>query len=340
MILIMKKFINCALALLLSLSTVSCALTAGNFGVKPFSETITEESAVILNNQRQGLIGDAVGSSPMFISYLGKLSGKVDETIASHLVEYKAFESYPYLAFLPDDHIVNAGGCELYLIVPLADDAKVTIRQWICDGSDNYGGKNGELLYKSNVGDPFILCCNEIGGTPNTSITIRQKKAGDVIDYKPRISQQNGRVVTEGLIKDHTGDILHCGIWTGQTTLETGAVCDVSLEFLPDNSLYFTWRSSLNKDGGISNHYRGTWTMTKVGALDDSMIAFDCDLTLSGGEDGVPKQIQNTLYAEFGAYWMKLYFLGGNELIPKQNESFTYGESPISLEKTAAAHRG
>lgn len=301
---------------------------------QPFTMLIDEDSAAVLNSQRQMLIdismeGDV--NSPMFISYLGKLEGDINEELALHLLSYKAFENYPYLAFLQDDHIIDAGGAELYLIVPLSDDATVTVNRWLCDESNDFTGENGEILYKSEYGDPILLRCNESDIVQNASVTVVQSGAEDVIDYIPRLSLYDGNVETDGYIQNLTNNILPFGDWKGQYMLESGALYDVTFVIRPDNRMYYSFQYLPESELYCCNMYHGTWNPAYAEFGTDSITVFDCSLQLISGEEDAPETIKCTLYMEGSSTWSYLYYLAGDELIAGQSESFTYGEEFIGL---------
>jgi len=135
------------------------------------------------------------------VYYVGGLAGGTD--LAGLLAGLE--EDFPFLAEIPETNIVKTdGGNDVFLIIPGSGEATVSVSRWIIDESNDYKGAEGDLLYRSNRGQPIVLCCNVSDIMPDTlvkiSIPYSSGFGGDVF-FNPCISLKNGRVSTQTIFE-------------------------------------------------------------------------------------------------------------------------------------------
>ena len=112
-----------------------------------------------------------------------------------------AMERYPFLADVPADNYIDAGGYELYLIVPRQDVA-ATVYTADLDW-ENYNYIRGRLLGMVE-GEPFLLCCN-FSDIVTNSLIVFTAEDGRTLEYSPSISLKDGTlVVPESGVYDFT----------------------------------------------------------------------------------------------------------------------------------------
>ena len=105
-------------------------------------------------------------------------------------------EDYEFLRSLPVDNIIQTpGGHELYLIIPLDENASVAVNQWIIREENGYRGETGQVLYRSDCGAPVLLCCNRRDDMPDAQVVIVDSQ-GRTLDWTPGLSLENGRIDT------------------------------------------------------------------------------------------------------------------------------------------------
>lgn len=104
-------------------------------------------------------------------------------------------ETFPFLADLPEEQVVCAGGEELYLILPGAGTASVAVNEWVCDESNGYVGEAGRALYRSDRAAPFLLQCNVSDIVANSQVVITADD-GETLTWTPCRSLRDGTVVT------------------------------------------------------------------------------------------------------------------------------------------------
>ena len=112
-----------------------------------------------------------------------------------------AMELYPFLADVPADNYIDAGGYELYLIVPCQDIA-ATVYASDLDW-ENYNYIRGRLLGIVE-GEPFLLCCN-FSDIVSNSLIVLSTANGEALEFSPSISLKDGTLfVPERGVYDFT----------------------------------------------------------------------------------------------------------------------------------------
>ena len=102
--------------------------------------------------------------------------------------EAAAMEFYPFLTDVSSDNYIDAGGYELYLIVPCQDIAATVYAADI--DWDNYNYTRGRLLGIVE-GEPFLLCCN-FSDIVTNSLIVLSTANGEVFEFSPSISLKDG----------------------------------------------------------------------------------------------------------------------------------------------------
>ena len=112
-----------------------------------------------------------------------------------------AMELYPFLSDVPADNYIDAGGYELYLIVPCQNIA-ATVYAADLDW-ENYNYIRGRLLGIVE-GEPFLLCCN-FSDIVSNSLIVLSTANGEVLEFSPSISLKDGTLtVPESGVYDFT----------------------------------------------------------------------------------------------------------------------------------------
>lgn len=145
-----------------------------NIGLNDIRNEMIESSAVL------GVIflGTHEGT-PFDEEFLGK-----NETISS-------FDQYQFLSGIANENYAKNEGMEIYCLIPTDINAKVEVAHW--DAMEN---KKGQILYKSEKGDPFWVQGNMSDIMSNLIITIEDSYGNKLEEYHPFISLENGKVST------------------------------------------------------------------------------------------------------------------------------------------------
>ena len=100
-------------------------------------------------------------------------------------------ESCPFLA---DAVCVDAGGEDVYAIVPADPDGAVKVY----DNTPRTGSELPKILTATGRGDIVLLRCNESDIMCNVFVRVSNSD-GQVFDFHPFLSLENGRLGTEGV---------------------------------------------------------------------------------------------------------------------------------------------
>ncbi len=220
------------------------------------------------------------------VAYLGVCDGAYADGIRGQLRGTGYIEQYPFLA---DCQWVDWYGYELYCVVPRDPNASVAVNVW-----DPMTGEDGEVLYRSESGEPIIIQCNgDEGYNPNTHVTIVDSD-GAVADFFPMLDAAAGTLdvpdrddpwmydfTLEDIRGAHavTEDEL-IGDWAAFDLADgNGNARTCGLSFYPDGTVDY-WYGEPYSD--ILERFSGTWE------LDSGSVILD--MTLVGGavcDDGV-----------------------------------------------------
>ena len=138
---------------------------------------------------------------------LGYLDGTYYEIMA-HIEDMGMLEEYPFLK-IPKDRFVSLNGGELYVIVPIDKDAKITVYNGVLDETD-FSIKPNSVAAEFSEGTPILVKCNVSEIMPNVviEITIGEEKH----QFSPCLSGKDGHLVTvDGIYDFSPYDILFAG---------------------------------------------------------------------------------------------------------------------------------
>lgn len=108
--------------------------------------------------------------------------------------ETAAMKLYPFLVDVPADNYIDAGGDELYLIIPCSDIAATV---YACDVDwESYSYIRGRLLGVFD-GEPFFLRCNVSEIVTNTLVLLTTE-GGKTFEFSPSISMKDGTLAVPG----------------------------------------------------------------------------------------------------------------------------------------------
>ena len=101
-------------------------------------------------------------------------------------------KEYPFLADIPRERWLNAGGYELYALVPADSSCTVSVCSYIVDETNDYHGAAGDLLWQTREGDPFLLLCNVSEIMPNVIVLVEDENGEIILEYSPGLSMKDG----------------------------------------------------------------------------------------------------------------------------------------------------
>lgn len=122
--------------------------------------------------------------------------GYIDEAAeVSEILEYTRQEeltdAYP---FLQDGTVVDAGGCEIYAIVP-GDDSKVSVYPAQITEEGEYVDELNDPWYMGQENEVIILRCNMSEIHSNVMVSVQKQNMS--VQYHPMVSLKDGHLAAE-----------------------------------------------------------------------------------------------------------------------------------------------
>lgn len=207
----------------------------------------------------------AAKNATVAVAYLGYAELTDYADLTAYLEANGFYESYPILRDVTETQYVRQGGCELYVVVPAAQNIALAISH--CDEE----GHRGKELLQSENGQPVILQGNVSEVVPNLCITAVQGSAS-LLEYTPSLSLKDGSLSVESGVLDftdyeHLADIQHtiqedsvlCGIWYARSTDGDGYLREMRLALWPDGTANYSYGIP---DSDILESFSGYWNDT------------------------------------------------------------------------------
>ena len=169
-----------------------------SFGIH--GECMGEESAQVpWAEESLAILQDIIreDESQVGMAFLGYIHETAEE---SEILEYTRQEelaaAYP---FLQDGTVVDAGGCEIYAIVP-GDDSKVSVYPAQITEEGEYLDELNDPWYLGQENEVIILRCNISEIYSNVMVSVQKKNMS--VQYRPMVSLKDGHLATEAYCYD------------------------------------------------------------------------------------------------------------------------------------------
>ena len=119
------------------------------------------------------------------VAYLGESDGIAPEAVTDWVCQNnpQLLRTAPFLADIPESAIIGSRG-EAYCIIPRDKAAEITVYQMVYNAKGNF--VQGQLLYRSHSGDPFILFCNSGDYGMDAKVTVTEPR-GETVSWSPGI---------------------------------------------------------------------------------------------------------------------------------------------------------
>ncbi|WP_167957477.1 hypothetical protein [Anaerosporobacter faecicola] len=126
------------------------------------------------------------------VAYLGYVEDNSLQTVRNRITEEFGSSAYTFLEDIQEEDLVVVGGCDLYCIVPIGDDVKVTVERV---GLDDNGNPVKEEVIAQREKEPFVLVCNESDIMSNVAITMESEN--QTYEFSPYISLKDGSLAIQ-----------------------------------------------------------------------------------------------------------------------------------------------
>ncbi len=257
----------------------------------------SEEASASLVSLRQAMI-----ETPQLFAaaYIG-LTDTMDPVDTVAWIKEKVpqlCEDLPFITAISDDKTVGESYGECYVIVPADSEATVAVN--LID----FEGNEGEVLYRSESGEPVILFCNKDGFTPDAEVHITDSEGRTIVWY-PQLDDEgylyeaydlDGNLAAmdftsydERLKSEYDYYLNEAGFWKvpeavdlSDTSWEVTDYCMDGTEKvyyidIIGKTLNIVWNDGIDEE----NHsYSATWSLKEV----DGVTMMEIDL---GNLDGI-----------------------------------------------------
>lgn len=288
------------------------------------------------NESYKALIDDLVFSGGAFgEAFIGCLEGPRETGYAEFFEERGYMDLYPFIADIPYERYIEAGGNEMYCIVPKYIDSFIEVYKWIYDSaSENF--YCGELIYESETGEPFFIICNGYETDSKTYVVITEPN-GTVHEFVPELdldgewlnTYESGEsfAIDFSFYKDVVARAFSfdelVGDWSASYDTEDGKTIDILFSF------YYSEYNEPCVIFQFGEHYGETIGYYE-GTVYDEYSGFDGEatgnlilqMTLTDGTlfDEKGEGLYKVLYSFREAFWNKEIVLvnsfGGDEIMP------------------------
>ena len=170
---------------------------------------------------------------------------------------------YPFIVNIPKERYVETAdsGDEIYCIIPTDTTSSVAVNEWLMNENNGYYGESGNILYKSESGEPILLRANISDVVPDKQVVI-VNSSGEVLDWNPALSLYDGKLVTPW----YSPGVLDITVYDGQPffgwwsySAQDGSEMVMVLNFqrLGNHMSY----SCGYGNSELISYYNGTWSI-------------------------------------------------------------------------------
>ena len=169
------------------------------------------------------------------VGYIGYVEGPMGDGYGEMFEAAGYTEMYPFISDIPSERFVETAGYELYLIVPASLDYSVEIVEVsLPENTEAWGHIEGDTIYESETGEPFLLLCNESEIFTNVLVKIYTPD-GTEKRIAPYLSGKDGSL---------------CGISDdGLSAMDITPITDENLDFMSFDEMVGEWMCDFYPDG-------------------------------------------------------------------------------------------
>lgn len=157
---------------------------------------------------------------PAAIAYAGSLDGRTVDALL--LTSYLA-EAYPFVRSIPSANFAVGSGQEVFVIAPLDENATVEVVSYA------ESPVMGEVLYRSEVGEPIVVVCDGFCLEEDATLTVTITDGTGTYEFSPYVTTGNIPCLGED-----GGDIYNFSVDMNGGPLGAQAYGDIVLYNAPD----------------------------------------------------------------------------------------------------------
>ncbi len=100
---------------------------------------------------------------------------------------------YGFVEHIPNYNVIDAGGLDLYVVIPRDIETTLAVYEWVITEKNNYQGEKGSLLYEKKDGSPVLVKGNFSEVVPSFCLSLTDLN-GTGLTYAPFISGEDGKL--------------------------------------------------------------------------------------------------------------------------------------------------
>ena len=234
-----------------------------------------------LEGRRKLMLNDDIAAG---IVYLGKAESFDRINVLELLYKNEKMSVLSCAAHIPENKYIDAGGTDVFCVIPFADDASVAVNGLEADGSVS------DVFYRSEAGDPILVACEAQDGNAHIQLNVCDHRTNGTINIT--LLEPNGildttdspefadmtiyrDIDTENLISSLRGD------WAAAVTAPDGSEYELMLTFTEDGAMEYAYGYPMSD---ILERFGGIFYVKKLNAFSQyapGEISFQ--LRLNGG---------------------------------------------------------
>lgn len=266
-------------------------------------DTVTEPPVIDNDASLEQLRQSMADEQMMAVIYFGCVD-YLNETATHDLMPAlspSACEKYPFVNDITDGRIIGDSYGDLFCIIPRDEGSTVAINRMYIDEYGNFD--YGEVIYRSEVGEPVLLYCNNSAFEADTQVNITDSQ-GNISTWYPSTDDHNGiaqiyndddselicdltsyndllrykydRMQDEGWYAPTAEQLLDTS-WEGQDYLSDGSIAQYYLDIF-ENTVNVQWNDGIDADG--HTYYDAEWSFT----VEDGIALLTIDFREFAGE--------------------------------------------------------
>lgn len=240
--------------------------------------TASEQSVF---GKRQLMLDEDIAAG---IAYLGKAPAFDRMNVLGLLFNNEMISAMPFAADIPSERYVDAGGTDVFCIIPFAEDATVAVNKLESDG------KTSDVYYRSEEGSPILIACEAQDGNAHVQLNVTDHRANGTINISliepsgildtydaPEFADMTiyRDMETEKLINGIEGD------WQTTLTAPDGNDYTLLLTFYEDGGMVYAYGYPKSD---IIERFRGTFYVKKLNSFSQYAPGeMSFNLALDGG---------------------------------------------------------
>lgn len=231
--------------------------------------------------KRELMLNDDIAAG---IAYLGKAAAFDRMNVLGLLFNNDMISAMPFAADIPPERYVDAGGTDVFCVIPFANDATVAVNKLESDSSVS------DVYYRSEEGKPILIACEAQDGNAHVQLNVCDHRTNGTVNLS--LVEPSGILDTFDapefadmtIYRDLETEKLLSGIeggWHAEVTAPDGTAYSLLLTFYEDGGMEYAYGYPMSD---ILESFNGIYYVKKLNSFSQYAPGeMSFDLTLTGG---------------------------------------------------------